>query len=379
MAMPVPTLLSVFPTFVDGGAQMRFATIANAMGVRWRHMIVSMDGRHDCRARLDPQLEAVFPVFRPIKGDAGRLLLRIKAALRAWQPDLLLTHNWGSIEWGLANLLSVRRVPHLHAEDGFGPEERARQLPRRVWARRLALRHAAVALPSLTLMGIARERWRLPEVALHHIPNGIDVSRFTPRTRGTPPSQWGLSAGGIVIGTVAALRPEKNLGRLIDAVASARNSGAHGIRLVIAGEGTERASLERLAQAALGPGHYAFLGHTADPAPVYQHLDVFGLSSDTEQMPLSLLEAMASGLPVVSTDVGDVKRMVAEANRPFITRCDAAGLAAALGALATRPGLAKELGGANRALAVERYDQRRMIEDWAALFDRTIQASRLGR
>ncbi len=154
-------------------------------------MIVSMDGRHDCRARLDPQLEAVFPVFRPIKGDAGRLLLRIKAALRAWQPDLLLTHNWGSIEWGLANLL----------------EERARQLPRRVWARRLALRHAAVALPSLTLMGIARERWRLPEVALHHIPNGIDVSRFTPRTRGTLPSQWGLSAGGIVIGTVAALRP----------------------------------------------------------------------------------------------------------------------------------------------------------------------------
>ena len=282
----------------------------------------------------------------------------------------MLTHNWGSIDWALANLASVRRVPHIHAEDGFGPEERARQLPRRVWTRRLALRRALVVLPSRTLFEIARHQWRLPAPRLHYVPNGIDLARFIHRARQPPPKAWGLSDGSFVIGTVAALRPEKNLARLIEAVAHARRRGANGLRLVIAGEGAERPALERLAASILEPGGVAFLGHLSDPAPIYDHFDAFALSSDTEQMPLSLLEAMASGLPVAATDVGDVPSMVADVNRPFVTPCDTTALGDALAGLAADPKRARAIGAANRARVSREYDQAQMIQTWAGLLDR---------
>ena len=136
-------------------------------------------------------------------------------------PDLLVTSNWGSIEWALARIGTG--VPHLHMEDGFGPEERARQLPRRVLARRLLLRRSTVVVPSRLLWRVANEIWRLPRSNVRLLANGIDVDRFaTARPhRGAQP---------VVIGTVAALRPEKNLARLIRAVAlrAARGAGPAG-------------------------------------------------------------------------------------------------------------------------------------------------------
>ena len=101
-----------------------------------------------------------------------------------------------------------------------------------------------------------------------------------------------------------------------------------GARLVIIGDGPERQTLERLA-AELGiADRVRFAGHVAAPAAEYARFDVFALPSDTEQMPLSVLEAMAAGLPVVSTDVGDVRAMVAEENAPLLVPKDDAALAA---------------------------------------------------
>ena len=98
------------------------------------------------------------------------------------------------------------------------------------------------------------------------------------------------------------LAPEKNLGLLLRAVAA---SGIAGVRVVLAGGGTCRAEWEALA-ADLGLGsRVIFPGFLADPASCYGAFDLFAMSSDTEQMPLALLEAMAAGLPAICTDVGD--------------------------------------------------------------------------
>ena len=356
-----PRLLHVFPTFAVGGAQMRFAAVANRLGPRLRHAVIAMDGNLASRGRLDPALGVTFPDIALCKRDTAGSLRCSMAALGKLRPDLLVTYNWGAIEWAMANLLARRR--HVHFEDGFGPEERDRQLPRRVWTRRLVLRRATVVVPSRTLERLARDVWRLPAARVRYVANGIDLGRFAPAPAAEP-APWPRDRP--VIGTVTALRPEKNLGRLLDAFALLRRDRP--ARLVIVGEGPERTALAARA-ASLGLGEdVMFPGATADTPRAYRGFDVFALSSDTEQMPLSVLEAMASALPVAATDVGDVAGMLAEANRRHVVPADPRALAGALAALLADPAAARALGAANRARAERDFDQETMFATYAALF-----------
>jgi glycosyltransferase involved in cell wall biosynthesis len=262
------------------------------------------------------------------------------------------------MDWAIANLPGL--VRHVHIEDGFGPEECDRQFRRRVLTRSVVLRRSTVVLPSRTLTDIAAGTWHLPPRRLRHIPNGVDLARFA-----APAAA--VSGREPVVGTVAALRPEKSLDRLLHAFQAAAVSIP--ARLVIAGDGPERPRLERLAaELGLAPRVH-FTGHVADPAPLYAGFDVFALSSDTEQMPLSVIEAMAAGLAVASTDVGDVRHMLAADNAPFVGPREADALAAALRALLAAPRLRARIGAANRDKARRDYDQEAMFAAYAALFD----------
>ena len=350
-----PLILHVFATFAVGGAQVRLAALANRFGPAWRHAIVALDGNTACRERLRPDLEVTFPAVTLRKGDTPGSIRRCRRALRELRPDLLVTYNWGTIEWAMANLLV--RIRHIHVEDGFGPDERTRQLPRRVWTRRLVLRHSTVVLPSRTLQRIALEVWRLPRRQVRYIPNGVDLSRFPPGSR--------EGTGIPVIGTVAALRPEKNIARLLQAFALL----ARPARLVIIGDGPERAGLHALADRLGIAGAVDFTGHLAEPRDTIRRFDLFALSSDTEQMPLSVLEAMAAGLAVAATDVGDVAAMLAAENRAFVVPLDAASLAGAMAALLGDPARRAAIGAANRGRVEREYDQEKMFRAYAELFD----------
>ena len=156
-----PLVVHVFPTFAVGGAQVRFAAIANHFGRAFRHIVVSLDGNLACRERLqrgsrcDVSRRRREPRTRCCRTPGGSARL-----LRDWRPDVLVTCNWGAIEFALANIVPVTR--HLHVVDGFGPEERAIQIPRRVLMRRFALSRTPVVLPSRNLVRIATEVWKLP-------------------------------------------------------------------------------------------------------------------------------------------------------------------------------------------------------------------------
>lgn len=359
-----PLLLHVFPTFAIGGAQVRFAALANRFGPRWRHAIVALDGRTDCAERLAPSVPFTLMPSPAAPGEGAARFRRIRAFLRRLNPAVLVTSNWGAIEWAAANLLPPR-IRHIHTEDGFGPDEAAGQKPRRVLFRRLVLRRSTVVLPSLTLLKAARETWRLPGARLHYIPNGLDLARFRPEGPHTglaPPGE------GPVIGTVAKLRAEKNLARLLRACAALHRDGL-AFRLVVIGDGPEEERLRALA-AELGLGGITrFAGHVPDPAAAYRAMDLFALSSDTEQMPFSVMEAMASGLPVASTDVGDVAAMLGEPGRPFLAPKDDRALAAALRPLVTDAPLRHRTGVAMRARAEAEFDQERMFQAYATLIE----------
>jgi glycosyltransferase involved in cell wall biosynthesis len=346
----------VFPGFGIGGAQVRFCAIANRLGDRCAHIVLSLNGDLACRERLLPGLDVMFPDAGHMPGRMARSALRARRVLRALAPDLVVTSNWGAIEWAAG--AKMAGLAHIHTEDGFGPEERARQLPRRVLIRRLGLRRSKVVLPSRNLLRIAAEIWRLPRANLRYIPNGIDIARFA----GAAPAR--LPPGeGPVIGTVAALRPEKNIARLIQEFALLR--AKQPARLVIVGDGPERAALEKLAQALHVSGDTHFAGHSTQAEAWLAGFDVFALSSDTEQMPISLLEAMASGLACVCTDVGDVRSMLSEANQEFVVSPDRGAFADALRHVLRADRLA--IGAANRAKAAAAFDEPEMFARYAEL------------
>jgi glycosyltransferase involved in cell wall biosynthesis len=349
-----PLVAHVFPTFAVGGAQVRFAAIANHFGPAFRHIVVSLDGNLACRERLDPGLDVTFPAVSATKDAMLANAWQFRKELRRWRPDVLITCNWGAIEFALANIVPVAR--HVHVVDGFGPEERNRQISRRVLVRRIVLGRTPVVLPSRNLVRIASEVWKLPSRMIRYVPNGIDLARFA-----TDGSRRG--AAEPVIGTVAALREEKNIFRIVRAFATLPAG-----RLIIVGDGPQRPALEALA-ATLGVAQRVeFAGHHSDTVPFYAGFDIFALSSDTEQMPLSVIEAMASGLPVVSTDVGDVRLMLAEPNRPYVTRLDDGAFAAALAGLIADPVGRRRIGDANRLKAEQDFDQAAMFAAHASLW-----------
>jgi glycosyltransferase involved in cell wall biosynthesis len=312
-----------------------------------------------CQERLDPGLNVIFPTVAAPKNAMLGNAWRFRKLLRDWRPDLLVTCNWGAIEFALANFPPL--VRHLHVVDGFGPEERDMQIQRRVLLRRLILARGEVVVPSRNLESIATGTWSLDPRIVKYIPNGIDLSRFAVRPARVD--------GPPVIGTVAALRTEKNVGRLIRAFAqTAETTDAH---LMIVGDGPERAALTEFT-ASLGlSDRVTFTGHRTDTEALYARFDLFALTSDTEQMPLSVIEAMASGLPVVATDVGDVRMMVAPENVPFIGPKDDAAIAALTRTLVSDPDLRSRLGMANRAKAERDYGQDAMFDAWQALWSGT--------
>ena len=355
-------LLHIFPTFAVGGAQIRFGQLARLHGQRYRHSVIALDDNCGMADRLTGFSVAIHRV-RINKKNILKNWFVLQRALDSVKPDVLMTYNWGSIEWAFANRVGCS-IPHVHIEDGFGPEEATAQLRRRVWARHFVLSGAGtqVILPSRTLERIAVGDWNLPRPQIHYVPNGIDCTRFQAQRRprnSTDPE--------VVIGTVATLRREKNIARLIQAfgvVATSRRPGA--LRLVIVGDGPDRAALERLANTLPVSEHIHFVGASQEPAKWLQKMDVFAISSDTEQMPFSVLEAMASGLPVVSTQVGDIAQMVSPENAALIVSAGEE-FNLALDRAAGDQKLRLEIGSANARRARELFEERLMAERYSQI------------
>ncbi len=366
-----PLLLHAFSTFAMGGPQRRFLQIANAFGPRYRHALVAMDGNTEAAAGLNADVD--FQVVPAPTQKSGGLspgnLWRIAGVVRRLKPDLLLSYNWGAIEWALTNRL-FRLAPQVHSEDGFGPEEaNGQQISRRVWTRRLALAgRCELLVPSRTLETIARDIWGIPESRRHLVPNGIELEKFAH----AEPLPMPFGDGHTVIGTIGMLRAEKNISRLLRAFAAVQDPAA---RLLIVGDGPARAELEAEA-GRLGLGdRVAFLGHTDAPDRAQACFDIFALSSDTEQMPYSVIEAMAAGLPVVATDVGDVGMMLAQsvAEACTVAKEDEAGLTAKLEWLAADPDVCAQIGDANRHHVQANYSIETMLDAYDRLFQARIR------
>ncbi len=302
--------LHVFSTFDIGGPQVRFANMVNHLPKEIEHLVIAMDGNYQAAEKLTPTANVKFPEFRYNKSDKLLHLLKVfKKYLDDYKPDFLITYNWGAIEWAMAVLLKPS-IKHLHFEEGFGPEEQTEQLPRRIWTRRLILRwKAQVVVPSDTLKDIALNLWKIPAKQINYLANGIELP-----INYKPFKEAYSNDKPLVIGTLARLRKEKNIEKMLKAISMLSTP----VKLKIGGSGDQEEYLKNCAKQLQLENTVEFCGQQSDPHSFMQSLDLFCLSSDTEQMPLSVLEAMANQLVIVATDVGDVKSMVAPCNQSYI-------------------------------------------------------------
>ncbi len=348
---------------------MRAVQLMSAFGDAAEHTIISgMPDQLGAREHIARGIKAYFPDnFPQLTGwpTPGRLV----ALAQAMKPfDLVLTYNWGAMDAVMAHTVfgdALGLPPLIHHEDGFNEDEAGELKPKRNWYRRIALGRAhRLVVPSRTLESIALETWKQPRAKVERIPNGIDTKAFGKKAK---PGAFRVvkHKGENWVGTLAGLRAVKQLPMLVRAFAGLPENW----QLVILGEGPEKDAI-RAAADDLEVSHRVHLpGAVSDPASLIGMFDIFALSSKSEQFPLSVVEAMAAGLPVAAPDVGDVSAIVSEANRPFIAKPeDAEALGAMLGELAANPALRKEVGKANREKARAHFDAGKMVETYKALY-----------
>lgn len=363
----IPRILHVHSSFDPGGKELRCVRLINAFGNAAHHALVSGDpDKRGAAALIEPMV--AWARFPSLRGKPWPWRLNAMAAAMAGY-DLVCTYNWGAMDAVLAHTLFAdvyRLAPLVHHEDGFNEDEAERLKPSRNFYRRLALgRSSALVVPSQRLERIALQTWDQPRSRVRRIPNGIDTRAYAKKPKRDVLPGLVKHKGEFWVGTMAGLRAVKNLSALVRAFAPLADEW----QLVIAGEGPERAAI--LAEAErLGIEHRVHLpGFVREPARLIGLFDIFALSSRSEQFPISVVEAMAAGLPVVSPAVGDVAAMVAETNAPYIVaEGDEQALSWALEELAQSPSARQAIGAANQARARKDYDEKAMIDRYKALY-----------
>jgi len=210
------------------------------------------------------------------------------------------------------------------------------------------------------------------------VPLGLDLAALLTLQSGAPGMRAaiGALASDVVVGYAGRIVPVKDVPTLLRAFAAALRQQAH-LRLVVAGDGTERQEAEALASTLGIAGRVHFVGWVTDLPRFYATLDMFVLSSLNEGTPVAAIEAMAAGLPVAATSVGGVPDVVdAGVTGTLVPPRDPEALAAALVALAGAPDTRRRMGLAGRARASERYGQERLVTDIEQLYARALARTR---
>jgi len=286
--------------------------------------------------------------------------------LRRHRIDLLHTHNSQAHLLGAPAAL-LARTPLIHTKHGQNWPDN----PRWVWlSRQLSRCSRRIVAVSGDIARIVTEIERVPVRKVTTIINGIDLSRFEAGADGGQKirGQLGIPENAFVVGSVGRLAWEKNYELLVRAFARLWQQ-APGSRLLLVGEGPYRSRIAEQARASGVADACLLVGAQQDVAPWLRAMNVFCLSSLTEGTSITLLEAVACGLPCVVTAAGGNAEIVEHGVTGLVVpREDETQFAAALLQLHADADLRRRLGQAARQRAAERYAATRMVDEYLQLY-----------
>lgn len=354
----------------------------------------------DVHQRIAPRLEragvAWYALHKaPWKRDPA-VFVRLWKLLRRLRPDIVHSRNYPTIEVPIVARLACRaRI--LHGEHGRRFDEIGGLARRARFWRRLARRftdhHVALGdhlrRSLITEVGVDPRRITV-------LYNGVDCRHFRPahdeeerragrlallRAAGIgEEAARRIASQRLIIGSSGRLDPVKNYRGLLAAVALLPAEWRSRLYLVLIGEGSERPLIERDARDLGLAGEVALTGFVADPAPLYHGLDLFLLPSLFEGLSNSLLEAMASGVAIVASEVGGTPELVSPGvSAELVPADDAPALAAAIADLLGDPARRAMLAGHARREAERRFSIEAMCAGYAALYQQLAEGSLVGR
>lgn len=342
----------------------------------YRHAVVALTGYTDFARRISkPGVEIHALGKQP--GQSLGTHADLYKLLRRLRPAILHTYNLAAIEYAPAALLAgvPVRVNGLHGRDGADPEGRN-------WKHNLLRRLMLPFYDCCYANSKDMEAWNRAVIGVpaHKsclLSNGIDAERFRPLAEGEQRPDFGFGPGCRVIGTVGRVQDVKDHAALVDAFVLLRAQLpqlAASLRLAIVGDGPLLAPLRDKVRA-LGLDAMVWLpGARADIPELMRGFDVYAISSIAEGTPGSVLEAMASGLPVAGTRVGGMPEVIDDGRTGhLVPPRDPEAMAAALARYLQAPELAAAHGAAGRARVLSHYSMTAMVANYQALYDRLLE------
>jgi sugar transferase (PEP-CTERM/EpsH1 system associated) len=381
---PVPLVAHIVHRFDVGGLENGMVNLLNNMPRdRYRHAVVCLEDFTDYRKQVQRD-DVTFHALRKRPGKDIDHYRRLWRLLRELHPDVVHTRNLSALEGQfVAALAGVRaRVHGEHGRDVFDLHGRNRKYNAlRRCARPLVRRYIAVSRDLeqwLTeCVGVAPDR-------VAQIYNGVDTERFRPRERVRTIGPPGFADGNaFVIGSVGRMAAVKDYPTLVRAFLSllaTEPALRDRIRLAIVGEGAAREACLRLLRDA-GAESLAWLpGERHDVPDLMRAFDTFALPSLGEGISNTILEAMASGLPVVATQVGGNPELVEDGVTGRLVRPgDPQAIAAALRDYVLRPELAQGNGTAGRRRTEKQFSIPSMVEAYLGVYDAVLAQGAFAR
>jgi len=375
-----PLIAHVVYGFSVGGLENGLVNLVNRMPrQRWRHVIISLT---QVSSRFAERVERDDVRFIELGKRPGHLVRdypRLHRLFRELRPAVVHTRNLAALE-ALVPAWSAGVPVRIHGEHGWNSQDPEGRRLRYQYVRRLyrPLVHRYVAL-SRHLQDYLQQRIGVSGERISQMYNGVDTERFRPvdERRPIPGCPFGL-AGEWLVGWVGRMDAIKDLRGLVEGFARARqlSPAAGQMRLVLVGDGPERQAIERLIDAHGLRGRVWLAGERADIAQVMQGFDCFALPSLGEGISNTILEAMATRLPVVATRVGGNGELIESGmTGQLVPPTDVEALAQALLGYFGDRALARRHAKAARRAAENRFSLGRMVADYCSLYEHALAAA----
>lgn len=378
-ADPRPLVVHVVYRFDTGGLENGVVNLVNRLPAdAWRHAVVALTEVTGFRARVERD-DVAFVALGKGPGHALPLYPRIARLFRTMRPAIVHTRNLAALEMAVPAWMAGVPV-RVHGEHGRDTHDLDGSRRRYRWVRRA---YRPFVTQYVALSGdLARYLVRdvgIPAAQVDEICNGVDAERFhPPAARGPIPGCPFGAAGEWLVGTVGRLQAVKDHPTLARAFVQALDTHPSlraTLRLVVVGDGATRAATEAILAAGGVRDLAWFAGERDDVPAVLRGLDTFVLPSLAEGISNTVLEAMASGLPVIATAVGGNPELVdAPRTGALVPASDPAALAACLAAYALDREAARAAGRAGRARVEQRYALAGMVSRYDALYRRLLAA-----